>query len=160
MSALTLVIVVVLAAAAVLVVCLPFLREPEVDDDRLDAPTEEDERRLTLAEERDRALAALKELEFDHRTGKVDDADYRASVGPLRRAAAQALQALDAAKAASAQEDLPEQEQVQADDQSGNGPGPGRGEAVVDERAHEVAPRREPDERHEGERDPEGQHHL
>jgi hypothetical protein len=49
-----------------------------------------------LIEERDRALAALKELEFDHRTGKVDDADYRALVGPLRRAAANALQALDA----------------------------------------------------------------
>ena len=36
-------------------------------------------RRLALAEERDRALAALKELEFDHRTGKVSDDDYRAA---------------------------------------------------------------------------------
>ena len=146
-----------IAAAAVVIVALPFLRdtgEPELIDDP------GSEQILLLIEERDHALAALKELEFDHRTGKVDDADYRASVGPLRRAAAQALQALDAAKAVSAQEDLPEQEQVQADDQSGNGPGPGRGEAVVDERAHEVAPRGEPDERHEGERDPEGQHHL
>ena len=32
-------------------------------------------------EERDRALAALKELEFDHRTGKISDADYRELVG-------------------------------------------------------------------------------
>ena len=47
-------------------------------------------------EVRDRALGALKELEFDHRTGKVDDVDYRALVGPLRRQAAEALQALDA----------------------------------------------------------------
>ena len=39
-------------------------------DDRLDAPTEAEERRLALIEERDRALAALKELEFDHRTGQ------------------------------------------------------------------------------------------
>ena len=61
----------------------------------LDAPTEAEERRLLLIEERDHALAALKELEFDHRTGKVDDVDYRALVGPLRRAAAEALRALD-----------------------------------------------------------------
>ena len=41
------------------------------------------------------ALAALKELEFDHRTGKISDEDYRAQVGPLRRRAAEALRALD-----------------------------------------------------------------
>jgi hypothetical protein len=52
--------------------------------------------RLALEEERDRALAALKELEFDHRTGKVSDEDYRAMVGELRRSAADALKALDA----------------------------------------------------------------
>jgi hypothetical protein len=97
-SAVTLVIVVVLAAAAVLVVCLPFLREPEVDDDRLDAPSAEEGLRLTLAEERDRALAALKELEFDHRTGKVGDEEYRELVGPLRQSAAEALRALDRAQ--------------------------------------------------------------
>jgi len=51
--------------------------------------------RLALAEERDRALAALKELEFDHRTGKVSDEDYRAQVGPLRRRAADVLRALE-----------------------------------------------------------------
>jgi hypothetical protein len=37
----------------------------------------------------------LKELEFDHRTGKVSDDDYRGLVGELRRAAADALRALD-----------------------------------------------------------------
>jgi hypothetical protein len=37
----------------------------------------------------------LKELEFDHRTGKITDRDYRAVVGPLRRRAAEALQALE-----------------------------------------------------------------
>ena len=52
-------------------------------------------RRLELVEERDRALAALKELEFDHRTGKVNDEDYRSLVGPLRRRAAEALHALE-----------------------------------------------------------------
>ena len=86
---------VLLAAAAVVLVALPFLREPVAADDRLDAPTEADQRRFMLVEERDRALAALKELEFDHRTGKVDDADYRELLGPLRQAAAVALRALD-----------------------------------------------------------------
>jgi len=84
-----------LAAAVVVLVALPFLREPVVADDRLEAPNDDEDRRLTLLEERDRALAALKELEFDHRTGKVDDADYRELVGPLRQAAAVALRALD-----------------------------------------------------------------
>jgi hypothetical protein len=92
----TLALAVVLAAAAVVLVALPFLREPVASDDRLDASTAEEERRLLLVEERDRALAALKELEFDHRTGKVDDADYRSLVGPLRREAAAALRAIDA----------------------------------------------------------------
>jgi hypothetical protein len=49
---------------------------------------------VVLLERRDRALAALKELEFDHRTGKVSDGDYRALVGPLRMEAAEALRAL------------------------------------------------------------------
>jgi hypothetical protein len=97
-SALTVVLVVALAAAAVLIVCLPFLREPSAADDRLDAPTAEDERRLTLAEERDRALSALKELEFDHRTGKVGDEEYRELLAPLRQSAAEALRALDRAQ--------------------------------------------------------------
>jgi hypothetical protein len=85
----------VIAVAAVVLVALPFLREPAAVDDRLDAPTAEQEERLLLLDERDRALAALKELEFDHRTGKIGDEDYRALVGPLRQAAAKALRALD-----------------------------------------------------------------
>jgi hypothetical protein len=90
-----LVIGAVLAAAAVLFVARPFLREPQPADDRLAEPDELELRRLELAEERDRALAALKELEFDHRTGKVSDDDYRELVGPLRRRAAEALRALE-----------------------------------------------------------------
>jgi hypothetical protein len=87
---------VALAAVVVLLVALPFLREPSTDDDRLDAPTADQEAMLTLVERRDRALAALKELEFDHRTGKITDDDYRRELGPLRQAAAAALRALDA----------------------------------------------------------------
>jgi hypothetical protein len=88
---------VVLAVAAVFIVALPFLRRPGIPaaEDRLGEPDELERRRLEIAEERDRALAALKELEFDHRTGKVTDEDYRALVGPLRRRAAEALRALE-----------------------------------------------------------------
>lgn len=85
-----------LAVAAVVFVARPFLREPAPASDRLDELAPEERVRLTLAEERDRALSALKELEFDHRTGKVSDDDYRAQVGPLRRRAAEALRALEA----------------------------------------------------------------
>jgi len=86
---------VVLAVACVLLVARPFLREPGPLDDRLDEPPEREQERIALAEERDRALAALKELEFDHRTGKVSNEDYRAQVGPMRRRAAEALRALE-----------------------------------------------------------------
>jgi hypothetical protein len=87
----------VLAATCVVYVARPFVREPAVADadDRLDALDDDRRARLELAEERDRALAALKELEFDHRTGKVSDEDYRALVGPLRAEAGAALKALD-----------------------------------------------------------------
>jgi hypothetical protein len=83
-----------LAVVAVVVVARPFLREPAPASDRLDELGEPERRRLQLAEERDRALGALKELEFDHRTGKVSDDDYGRQVGPLRQKAAEALRAL------------------------------------------------------------------
>ena len=91
-----------MALAAALIVALPFLREPVAANDEIGATTPESDRLLELMEARDRSLAALKELEFDHRTGKVDDTDYRAMVGPLRRAAAESLQELDRLRAAAA----------------------------------------------------------
>ena len=84
-----------LAVGCVVYVALPFLREPAPRDDRLDEPGALERRALELAEERDRALASLKELEFDHRTGKVSDEDYRELVGPLRRQVAEVLRALE-----------------------------------------------------------------
>jgi hypothetical protein len=83
-----------LAVACVVAVALPFLREPEPESDDLVELDDAEVKRLDLLEARDRALAALKELEFDHRTGTVSDEDYRAQVGPLRREAAAALRAL------------------------------------------------------------------
>jgi hypothetical protein len=86
-----------LALAAVIVVAMPFLREPEVraEDDRLAGSDPAERRRLQLLEERDRALAALSELEFDHRTGKVSDDDYATLLSPLRARAAAALRGLE-----------------------------------------------------------------
>ena len=75
-----------LAAVAVVFVAVPFLRAAEAE-----APDEPTLDALIAAEERDRALAELKELEFDHRTGKITDEDYGALVQPLRRRAASAL---------------------------------------------------------------------
>jgi hypothetical protein len=97
----------VLAVVCVVLVALPFLREPRPRDDRLARPDALEQRRLALAEERDRALAALKELEFDHRTGKVSDDDYRQLVGPLRRRAAEALRALDVQALPTVEERVP-----------------------------------------------------
>ena len=91
---LALVLAATLAVVCVVVVALPFIREPEPESDALDELDEDERRRLDLLETRDRALFALKELEFEHRTGTVSDEDYRAQVGPLRRDVAAALQAL------------------------------------------------------------------
>jgi hypothetical protein len=85
----------VVAVIAVLLVAAPFLLEPAPADDHLREPGVEDQRALALVEEKDRALAALKELEFDHRTGKLSDDDYRELVGGYRRRAAAALRSLD-----------------------------------------------------------------
>ncbi|HEV2713298.1 MAG TPA: hypothetical protein VGU26_09385 [Gaiellaceae bacterium] len=81
-----LILAALLAAAVVVFVAVPFLRAHEPP--RAEEPAEE---MLAAAEERDRALAELRELEFDHRTGKITDDDYRALVQPLRRRAAHTL---------------------------------------------------------------------
>jgi hypothetical protein len=83
-------VLVVLTLAALAAVVQPLLQAPAEALAPLGDGT-----RLALLEERDRAVAALKELEFDHRAGVVSDTDYRALVGPLRRQAATALGALE-----------------------------------------------------------------
>ena len=83
-----------LAVACVLVAARPFLAEREADATAAEPSAAESERVRLLAE-RDRALAALKELEFDRRTGKVSEDDYRELVRELRREAAEILRALE-----------------------------------------------------------------
>jgi hypothetical protein len=119
-----------IAVAAVVIVALPFFREERADE--LDVSTPETEELLAMLEARDRSLAALKELEFDHRTGKIDDTDYRQLVGPLRRAAAESLQALDRLKPSAGKGDG-EQEHVQGDDHAPDQPGDTGGGGAVHE---------------------------
>ncbi len=109
MTVLAIALGVAVAAGAVLLVAWPFLREPVAADDRLDAPSAGEGQWLELLDERDRVLGALKELEFDHRTGKIGDEDYRSQIGPLRRSAAAALREIDRYRARVAFEapDLP-----------------------------------------------------
>jgi hypothetical protein len=77
-----------IAVGAVFFVAQPFFRRRRPD---VREPQPALSPRLALLERRDRALAALKELEFDHRTGKISDDDYRALLSPLRREAAETL---------------------------------------------------------------------
>ena len=107
MTAVALAFGAVLACACVLFVALPFLREPDPAEDRLDEPGALEKRALELAEEKDRALSALKELEFDHRTGKISDEDYRELIGPLRLRVAEALRALEPTAQPSVRESGP-----------------------------------------------------
>ncbi len=101
MTEAALVLAAVLAVGAVLFVARPFLRAPGREEHT--APPDRAElERLALVEERDRALAALKELEFDHRTGKLSDSDYAEALPVLRQEAAAALAALDPPPPASA----------------------------------------------------------
>jgi hypothetical protein len=85
------VIAALVAVACVVYVALPFLREPEPESDRLVELTPEQEQVLSRLEERDRALSALRELELDHRTGKIADDDYLEQRAVLRAEAAQVL---------------------------------------------------------------------
>jgi hypothetical protein len=103
MTTAAIVLAAVLAVAVVVFVARPFLLDPERRADALPDVDEAELARVRALEERDRTLAALKELEFDHRTGKISDADYRELVGPLRAEAAQALAALDRAVEPGAQ---------------------------------------------------------
>jgi hypothetical protein len=114
-----LLLVVGLAAAAVVVlVAAPLLRRGG-GSERMDAIAPEQRRRLALREERDAALAALRDLEFDHRTGKISDEDYRPLVAEYRRRVAAALQALDPERPAGDPQPRPGSAPPAAPDESG-----------------------------------------
>ena len=92
-TALEAALVAAVVVAAVLLVAWPFLSPERGAPEQ--ALSEGDRRRLTLLERRDAAYAELRDLEQDHRTSKVSDADYATERRRLRAEAAAALRSLD-----------------------------------------------------------------
>jgi hypothetical protein len=86
-------VVAAVAILAVLAVAWPFLSPERGTPGEHLSPA--DRARLDLLERRDAAYAALRDLEQDHRTGKVSDADYDVERRRLRAEAAEALRGLD-----------------------------------------------------------------
>jgi hypothetical protein len=90
-----------LVLAALLFVGYPLVREREPGDS---VPTLSGEQRevIALHDRRDTAYAALRELELEHRTGKLDDRDYALAREALRGAAIETLRRLEQLEAAGA----------------------------------------------------------
>jgi hypothetical protein len=86
---LAVIVLVVLAVVVVGLVALPLVRERAVETSAPDA------RRLALLERRDAALAALLELDLDHRAGKLTDEDAERERVTLRDEAVGALAELE-----------------------------------------------------------------
>jgi hypothetical protein len=87
------VLLVLLVVAAVLFVVGPLLRSAPAEE--WQSVSNEQARLVELRERRDAALLALRELELDHDTGKLDDEDYATARAELRAEAVAALAALD-----------------------------------------------------------------
>jgi len=87
-------LVALLAAGAAAFTALPLLRGHAETPQQ--APARSWSARLELLEQRDRALAALKELELELRSKALSQADHDALAAPLREEALAALAALEA----------------------------------------------------------------
>jgi competence protein ComGC len=87
------VLLVVLVVSAVLFVVVPVLRTSEPEEWKTTSAAQA--HLVELRERRDAALLALRELELDHETGKLDDRDYASANTELRAEALAALAALD-----------------------------------------------------------------
>ena len=92
-----------IAVLAVLLVLEPVLRaEPGVAVRPVAIFSDSDDEDDPVQRRRDRALAALKEIEFDHATAKLSDADYERLRTSYTAEALEALRATDGAAAAPA----------------------------------------------------------
>ena len=86
-------VVAVIVATVVVAVAWPFLSPERGAPEQALSPR--DRSRLEMMERRDAAYAGLRDLEQDHRTGKVSDEDYQSERRRLRAEAAGALRGLD-----------------------------------------------------------------
>jgi hypothetical protein len=84
-----------LVATTVAFVARPFLRDPRPATDAGRGGSDADRARPDLLEDLDRAIAAVKELDFDYRAGKLAEAEYREMRGRLRHEAAAAFARLE-----------------------------------------------------------------
>jgi hypothetical protein len=103
------VLLVVLVVVAVLFVVVPLLRTNAAAEEWTTASAEQ-VRRIELRERRDAAYVALRELELDHETGKLDDRDYATATAELRAEALAALAALEDEGATATVEPSPDAE--------------------------------------------------
>lgn len=98
----------VMALAAVLLVLEPLLRAASGHEVTAPAPlfSDSDDDDDPALARRDRALAALKEIDFDRATGKLSDDDYGKLKAQFTEDALAALREADAAAAAASPPDL------------------------------------------------------
>ncbi len=102
---------VLLAMVAVFIVGYPLVRgERDLDDD------ESAEEAADLYHRKESAYAALKELEFDYRTGKLSEDDYRELEAKYRT---EGLEVLEAIEAYESGEPLPESFRLDAETHDG-----------------------------------------
>ena len=81
----------ILGAAALAFILIPLLRRAKPEEaERLESPLVE------LRREKEGIYLAIREVEFDHRTGKVSDADHAALVALYRARAIEVLKRIDA----------------------------------------------------------------
>jgi hypothetical protein len=103
---------ILVALAAVAIVLEPIVRPPRpAQPDALAFESEVDD---PLGHRKDLALAALKEIEFDRATGKLDDADYEKMKARYTAEALEAIREADAAAAPVPQEPALARAQVPA----------------------------------------------
>jgi hypothetical protein len=88
------VLLVVLVVVVVMFVVVPLLRTNAAAEEWTTASAQQ-VRRIELRERRDAAYVALRELELDHETGKLDDRDFAKATAELRAEALAALAALE-----------------------------------------------------------------
>jgi cytochrome c-type biogenesis protein CcmI len=100
------VLLVLLVVLAVLFIVVPLLRSSGAEEWQTASAVQL--RRIELRERRDNAYVALRELELDHDTGKLDDADYTAANRELRAEALAALAALEEDEQRAASERRPD----------------------------------------------------
>ncbi len=91
MSAVELLVKILLAVAVVAFVGYPLLREQMAGEEELELPEEDEE----LYRRKETTYSALKELEFDYKTGKLSEQDFHELDARFKSSAVEILKAID-----------------------------------------------------------------